>query len=109
MNLWSGNDRVQKFDSNGTAIAMWGTAGTGNGEFKSPMGIAVDSTGNVYVSDGANNNIQKITSHGTFITAWGSSGKDKGQFWEAVSIDIDSKTEHTPGKRMQRNKLIQIF
>ena len=37
------NDRIQKFDSNGNFITKWGSKGTGDGEFKTPIGIAVDS------------------------------------------------------------------
>jgi len=54
----SGNPRVQKFDNNGNFITKWGSYGTGDGQFKDPEHLAVDSEGNVYVSDKANNNIQ---------------------------------------------------
>lgn len=56
----AGNDqpRVQKFDTNGNFITKWGSHGTGNGQFKDPEHLAVDSDGNVYVSDKDHNNIQ---------------------------------------------------
>ena len=47
----SSNNRIQKFDSNGNFITKWGTEGTGDGQFSNPDGIAVDSSGNVYVAD----------------------------------------------------------
>ena len=50
---------VKKFDSNGTLITAWGTKGTGPGQFLHANGIAVDSKGNVYVSDSEKFNIQK--------------------------------------------------
>ena len=68
------NDNIQKFDSNGTFITKWGSEGTGDGQFDSPHGIALDSSGNVYVVDYYNNRIQKFDSNGTFITRWGSEG-----------------------------------
>jgi tripartite motif-containing protein 71 len=40
-----GNNRVQKFDSDGNFITKWGTQGTGNGEFLIPEGIDTDSLG----------------------------------------------------------------
>jgi len=51
-------------------VAQWGSTGTGNGQFRVPQGIAVDSAGNVYVADRDNNRIQKFTSDGTFILAF---------------------------------------
>ena len=38
-----GNNRIQKFDSNGNFITKWGSKGTGDGQFDYPTGIAVDS------------------------------------------------------------------
>ena len=52
--------RIQKFDSGGNFLARWGSLGTGNGEFTSPCGIALDSAGNVYVADADNDNVQKF-------------------------------------------------
>ena len=53
-----GNNRIQKFDSNGNFITKWGTQGTGDGQFEEPTGIALDSSGNVYVVDRGNSRIQ---------------------------------------------------
>src|SRR4029453_4450894 len=61
---------VQEFDSLGNYVTAWGNHGTGNGQFLSPQGIAVDSLGNVYVADYGNDRIQEFTSSGGWITAW---------------------------------------
>jgi Caspase domain/NHL repeat len=53
-----GNNRIQKFDSDGAFVTSWGTPGTGNGEFDGPVSVAVDSQGYVYVADYFNNRIQ---------------------------------------------------
>ena len=53
-----GNNRVQKFDSNGNFITKWGSEGSGDGQFNLPEGIAVDSSGNVYIADTGNNRIE---------------------------------------------------
>ena len=66
------NNRIQKFNSNGTFITKWGSNGSADGQFNDPQGVAVDSSGNVYVADYYNNRIQKFNSNGTFITKWGS-------------------------------------
>jgi DNA-binding beta-propeller fold protein YncE len=63
----TGNNRVQKFSSDGTLITLWGS---GAGQFLDAYGIALDSQGNVYVADGLNGRIQKFDSDGAFLTAW---------------------------------------
>lgn len=47
----NGNNRIQKFDSNGNFITKWGTFGDGDGQFVTPEGIAIDSLNNVYVAE----------------------------------------------------------
>ena len=67
----TGNDRVQEFSPEGRLLGVWGTIAreTPNapppsaippGEFRLPMGIAVDAQGNVYVADTSNHRIQKL-------------------------------------------------
>lgn len=54
----SENPRVQKFDENGNFITKFGSYGSDDGQFVDPEHLAIDSAGNVYVSDRHNNNIQ---------------------------------------------------
>lgn len=67
-------------------VTKWGSKGTGDGQFNEPWGIAVDSSGNVYVTDTSNNCIQKFDASGTFISKWGSSGSGDGQFNELRGV-----------------------
>ena len=68
----------------------WGSTGTEDGQFKNPLGVAVDSSGNIYVADADNYRIQKFTSDGGFITKWGSNGTGDGQFHEPIGVAVDS-------------------
>ncbi len=61
-------------------LAKWGSEGSGDGQFRSPWGIAVDASGNVYVADFGNDRVQKFGPDGAFITKWGSEGTGDGQF-----------------------------
>ncbi|MDI6809674.1 MAG: hypothetical protein QME66_11940 [Candidatus Eisenbacteria bacterium] len=69
----------------------WGSRGSGDGQFASPWGIAVDGSGNVYVADTQNNRIQKFTSDGVFVAKWGSTGIDTLQFLGPMGIAIDGQ------------------
>ncbi len=71
--------RIQNFADDGTFITKWG----GNGAFVNPMGIAIDSTGDIYVVDQVHQRIAKFTSDGTFIKDWGSG-------YNPTDIAIDS-------------------
>jgi DNA-binding beta-propeller fold protein YncE len=65
-----GNSRVVKFSKDGKFLLTWGKRGTGPGEFNTPHSIAVDSKGNVYVSDRENNRIQIFDPNGKFLRQW---------------------------------------
>jgi streptogramin lyase len=74
----SGNHKIRKITSAGvvTTIAGTGTQGSTDGtgtaaSFNFPAGVAVDSSGNVYVADVYNHKIRKITSAGVVTTLAG--------------------------------------
>jgi tripartite motif-containing protein 71 len=98
---------LERYTADNIFITKWGSDGSENGQFNSPAGIAIDSSGNVYVADSGNNRIQKFTSDGTFITAWGSEGKGNGQFDSPAGIAIDSSNNVYVADFF--NKRIQVF
>jgi DNA-binding beta-propeller fold protein YncE len=74
---------------------MWGSSGSGDGQFNHPYGVAIDTSNNVYVADTDNHRIQKFTSDGTFLTEWGSDGAlygglGEGLFWGPSGVAVDS-------------------
>ncbi|MEP7286111.1 MAG: 6-bladed beta-propeller, partial [Chloroflexota bacterium] len=90
-----GNNTLQAFETSLQPLshpfeAKWGTLGTGAGQFSSPKGTAVDSAGNVYVTDASNNRVQKFDKYGTFIRQWGSTGNGVGEFSNPFGIAVNS-------------------
>jgi hypothetical protein len=53
----SGKPSDKKFDTNGNFITKFSSLGKGEGQFTDPEHLAIDSDGNVYVSDRAANTI----------------------------------------------------
>jgi hypothetical protein len=50
----------------------FGSAGSGAGQFQTPVGVAFQqSSGNVYVADSGNARVEKFDAKGTFLAAWG--------------------------------------
>lgn len=66
-------DRFQKFTADGALVAIYGTAGAGDGEFNHPHGLAIDRRRGdlIYVGDQENHRLQVFTPAGTFVRAWG--------------------------------------
>jgi len=44
-------------------VSKWGSYGSGDGQFNTPFGLVIDSSGNIYVVDTWNNRIQKFNSN----------------------------------------------
>lgn len=81
---------IEKFSVTGTNLLSFGSYGTGDGQFSTlPGGLALDSQGNIYVSDN-NNRVQKFDSNGNYISQFGSYGTGNGQFWLPWGIAIDA-------------------
>jgi sugar lactone lactonase YvrE len=68
----------------------WGEPGHADGQFSEPSGIAIDSSGNIYIADRLNNRIQKFDNQGAFILKWGSAGGGGGQFDSPQGIAVDA-------------------
>jgi DNA-binding beta-propeller fold protein YncE len=61
------NKQIQVFDQSGTSVFKFGKAGSKEGEFNFPYGIAGDHEGKVYVADMYNGNISIFDSKGKFL------------------------------------------
>jgi len=69
-------------------LNSFGSFGSLDLEFRSPSGVAVDSAGNIYVSDIYNNRIQKFDATGAHLLSFGNSGPELQRllYPEGVSI-----------------------
>ena len=93
--------KIRKITPDGMVSTLVGTTqGFADGQgsqakFDSPMAVAADSSGNIYVSDFNNNKIRKITPDGTVSTLAGSTqgfadGKGaNAQFYNPYGIALD--------------------
>jgi sugar lactone lactonase YvrE len=73
----TGNDRVRRIAPDGTIHAFAGTGVSGfagddgpavSAQLRSPQGVAVDSSGNVYIADTGSERIRKVDASGTITT-----------------------------------------
>ena len=70
------NHRIQKFDSNGTFLASYGSYGSGNGQFAVQQGLSIDAQDRLYVADTYNNRIQVFQTYPSwqFLKSFGEYG-----------------------------------
>ena len=59
------------------AISLFGSKGTGKGEFDEPWGVSVSSTGNIAVADWFNKRVQVFTSEGEYLRELGEGRLDQ--------------------------------
>ena len=99
---------VQVFDSSGNFLFKFGSQGTEEGEFLAPRGIAIDNSGNVYVSDETNLNIQIFDSSGNFLTKFGGVyGNGEGEFVSINDVAVDAQGRVVVSDT--GNRRIQVF
>ena len=59
-------------------FAAWGKEGKGEGELSTPAGVAVDSSGNVFILDSGNNRILRYNAAGQYKGKLGETGSEAG-------------------------------
>jgi DNA-binding beta-propeller fold protein YncE len=95
------NDRIAKFSKDGKLIKAWGKHGKAQGEFDTPHGIALDSTGRVYVADRVNGRVQVFDADGKFIAEWKQFGRPSSVAIDKNDIlyvaDSQSDAQRNPG------------
>ncbi|HEY9173926.1 MAG TPA: NHL repeat-containing protein [Verrucomicrobiae bacterium] len=97
----AGNSTIRKMTPAGVVTTLAGLAGyrdssdgTGSAaRFNSPYGVAVDSTGNVYVADTWNHTVRKVTPAGVVTTLAGLAGS----LGSADGTDSDARFDQPSG------------
>ena len=87
-----------------------GTYGSGNGQFKTAIGVAVDSSGNVYVADDYSNQVDRFNPSnfsGTF-TSFGTGGSGNGQFTDPTGVAVDSSGNVYVADTSNGSRLVQF-
>ena len=88
------NSRVVCFNSTGKYLSQFGQKGTDPGEFKSPLGMSIDSEGRIYIADSKNHRIQIIDQEGKAISEVYIPPDKYGCLADPTDIVIDEKKQH---------------
>ena len=82
--------RVTMYNLDSDFFGTWGSFGEGDGQFLSPTAVAVDSLGQVYVSDEDNHRISIFDPEGRFLSSWGAHGNRPGELNGPSGIVFDA-------------------
>lgn len=85
-----GASQVVRLDETLIEQDRWGVQGVGAGQLDSPIGIAINAEGNVYVSESSYvvDRVQVFTAGGEFLFGWGQYGARDGQMYDVKGLAI---------------------
>jgi len=69
-----GNARILEYSAEGKRVKVWGSAGTGPGQFQIPHGIAYEGK-TLYVADRGNSRVQRFDLDGHYLSEWTNLGR----------------------------------
>lgn len=86
--------RVQLFDGDGGLIRSIGTYGSGPGQLRRPMGVAIDAARKrLLVADAENHRVAFFGLDGAFLGALGRLGEERGEFVYPYALALGSGGE----------------
>jgi DNA-binding beta-propeller fold protein YncE len=93
-----GNARILEYSADGKRVKVWGSAGTGPGQFNIPHGIAYDGN-TLYVADRGNSRVQRFDLDGRYQGEWTNLGRpfalkvSSGALWVSTMLTKESQTK----------------
>jgi DNA-binding beta-propeller fold protein YncE len=95
------NHRIEKLAADGAYLGQFGyvsarsgfaAPNTGNGQFNFPEQVALDTAGNLWITDSGNNRVQVLTPSGVWLATFGglAGGNGPGQFNDPHGIAVDA-------------------
>ena len=92
-----------KFDSEGNFIMEWGEIGSGQGQFRTPHGIEMDSQGRLFIADRGNHRIEIYDQDGNYLDSYYQFSRISGLFIDdednLYAIDSESSPTRNPDWR----------
>lgn len=82
--------KVAVFSLDGKLLFKFGQWGDLDGHFNQPMSAALDSQGNIYITDSFNARIQRFSPDGAFLSKIGKRGDGPADFGIIKSVALDS-------------------
>jgi tripartite motif-containing protein 71 len=102
-----GRTRVVKFSPDGRVRTVWGSKGSGDGQFDDPTSVAVDpKTNTIYVADPRNKRIQVFDSEGKFLAKW--SVAEWGEPHGFEDLALDPKTDRLYASSANMNSVLMF-
>ncbi len=86
----TGQDQILRLSPAGTLQQAIGTTGSGQGQFKSPMGVSVEPGGAIFVADTGNHRILRLYPNGEQQREWGGYGTALGKYKSPSAVAIDT-------------------
>lgn len=86
-----GNCRIQRFGTDGRLMQVIGRCGDKPGEFNSPMGIAPDGRGGLWVADSGNRRLQRLDYKGQPIFCIWDSENSRLRAPQGVKVDLQGR------------------
>jgi uncharacterized protein (TIGR03437 family) len=103
----SGNNRIRRWTKDGNIATVAGSSLAGNSgdngpatsaALRSPAGVTVDSTGNVYIADTSNNTVRRVDTTGVISTVAGNGTAGyTGDGSPATAYELNGPTALVPG------------